>query len=244
MSEEIIAVGPILPLKFGEAVRTAFCGDNCGALIEQFELLFGKVVTGLVVYGSMARPFPPYHIGESDVDLLVLVEEKACGGVWGLADKIEIDCRVHSRDGTLSDPIANWVLYAEGRVLFDSFPPELDTWLRNLSLWKRENPDPWTEADHLRDRVWAQRMVERVIRLGPIDPTAAAMHEARLLATLPTLYAQVKHKHPTSISNWWSSLTEENHLFANGLTSYISIRSFPPNGAALQQLVDELYSSK
>jgi hypothetical protein len=121
-------------------------------------------------------------------------------------------------------------------------PPELDTWLENVSIWKQQSPGPWTEVDHLRDRVWAQRMVNRIIQVGPIDPTIAAMHEARLLATIPVLYAQVKHRHDTSISKWWSRLTRENDVFANALTSYTSKRSFPPDGVALQRLLDELYN--
>jgi len=192
----------------------------------------------------MASPSRSRQIGESDVDLLVLVSETASGGIFGRADNIEIDLHVHSRNAALSDPIDDWIIYAEGRVLFDLWPPALDDWLRNVSIWKQENPDPWTEADHLRDRVWAQRMLERVIRLSPIDPTVAAMHEARLLATIPTLYAQVKHQHTTSISHWWSTLRRENDLFAAALTAYTSKRSFPPDGFALQRLVEKLYDSE
>jgi predicted nucleotidyltransferase len=241
MSEEIIAVGPILPLELGEAVKTAFRDDDYAVLVEQLESIVGKVITGLIVYGSMARRSQSRQIGGSDVDLLVLVQDAASGGVFGRADNIDIDLHVHSRNVALSGAIADWALYAEGRVLFDLCPPELEAWLRNLALWKRENPDPWTEADHLRDHVWAQRMLERIIRLSPIDPTVAAMHEARLLATIPTLYAQVKRKHTTSISKWWATLAHENPVFANALASYTSKRSFPPDGAALQQLLNELY---
>ena len=241
MSEQIVAVGPVLPSKLGEALRTAFVDDDCSILIEQLELITRKVVSGLIVYGSMAKPLRSGHVGKSDVDLLLLVQEDVSGGVFGHADDIEVDLHVHSRAAALCEPVAEWVLYAEGRVLFDSQSPELDAWLKNLASWKRENPDPWNEADHLRNRVWAQRMVDRVIRLSPIDPTVAAMHEARLLATIPTLYAQVTHTHTTSITNWWSQLTRENNVFATALMSYASKRSFPPDGHALQRLLDELY---
>ena len=244
MSEEIVAAGPVLPSKLGEAVRIAFSEDNYSVLVEQLEGVIEKRVSGLIVYGSMAQRSRSRAIGESDLDLLLLVQGTASGGVFGRADTIEIDLHVHSRDAALSDPVADWVLYAEGRVLFDTRPPELEAWLKSLVIWKQQNPDPWTEADHLRDRVWAQRMLDRVIRLSPIDPTVAAMHEARLLATIPTLYAQVKHTHTTSISKWWSALRRDNHSFADALISYTSKRTFPPDVVALERLLNELYGSE
>ena len=244
MSEEIVAAGPVLPSQLARAVRSAFSEDDYGVLVEQLEAVIGKRVSGLIVYGSMAQRSRSRPIGDSDVDLLLLVQGTASGGVFGRADDIEIDLHVHSREAALSDPIADWILYAEGRVLFDMRPPELDTWLKHLATWKQEHADPWTEADHLRDRVWARRMLDRVIRLGPVDPAVAAMHEARLLATIPTLYAQVKRTHTTSISKWWSALRRDDQAFADALIAYTSKRTFPPDAVALERLVDELYGPR
>jgi hypothetical protein len=169
----IIAVGADLPDEFGRAVRVAFSDGDCSTLVAHLETAIGKSVTGIVVYGSMAARPLASELEDSDVDLLVLVEEAASGGVFGRTDGVEIDLHVQSRSATLSDPIANWI-YAEGRVLFDPNEPELEYWLESLRKWKHDHADPWTDADHLRNRVWAQRLVERVIRLGAENPAVAA----------------------------------------------------------------------
>jgi len=242
MSADVIAVGPVLPSKLGEAVRTAFRDGNSRDLVEQLEAVLGRAVTGLVVYGSMAGPFPSSRVGDSDVDLLVLVQETASGGIFGRADDVEIDLHVQSRHATLADPITNWI-YAGGRVLFDVGPPELEEWLRSLSEWKRHNPDPWTDVDHLRSRVSAQRLVQRVRQLSQVDPGAAALHEARLLATIPTLHAQVKRTRTSSIGHWWPALASEDPEFAEALAAYLWKRSYPPDAGALQRLVEKLYGA-
>jgi hypothetical protein len=244
MSEEILAVGPILPAKLGDAVRTALFGHDSGPLVEQLTSVLGTTVSGVIVYGSMARQSRSSQIAHSDVDLLVFVQEAACGGILGVAGDLQIDSHIHSRQAALSDRPAEWALYYSGaRVLFDLEPPELERWLNSLAAWQREHPDPWTRADHLRSHVWVRRMIERIVRLATTDPTVAALHEARLLATLPTLHAQLHRRHTTSIGQWWLTLSQENKALCDAVASYLSERSFPPNGAALQRLVDALYRS-
>ncbi len=240
-SEQRIAVGPVLPPALGEAIKAAFREQNYAALVEQLEFIIGLTITGLLVYGSMAKDPRSVLAAKSDVDLLVLVEANASGGVFGRAGDVDMDLHVQTRRETLGDSAVNWI-YADAAVLFDARPPELNLWLNGLAMWKLKNPDPWTETDHVRSYVWAHRLVERVIKLSATDPAGAAIHEARLLANISMLYAQVKRRRTTSISKWWAILQHEDCVFADALTSYLSKRTYPPDGEALRCLVNALYT--
>jgi hypothetical protein len=242
MCSEVVAVGPDLPKELGEALRTAFRQENCTALVEQLEGLIRTTITGVMVYGSMARSSRATELGESDVDLLVLGDESVRGGVFGCADGVQVDLHIQNRNESLSDPNANWI-YAEGRLLFDARPPELAAWLVELATWKRENPDPWSQVDHLRNRVWAERLIERIIRCKENDPTAASLHEARLLAALPTLHAQAQRKRTTSIGSWCVTLRSEHPALAQALSDYMVTRSAGLNSSLLRGLLSEVYRS-
>jgi hypothetical protein len=243
MSEEIVAVGPVLPDSLGDAIRTALCGGDCSAIVSELERLTAKLVSGLIVYGSMAQPANASKLGKSDVDMLLLVAEPACGGIFGISGNIEIDMHVQARSAALAEPFPNVAPYADGRVLFDENEPELETWLRDVLDWKQGNPDPWSAADRVRIHAWAQRIVNRVTREARDDAVAAAMHEARLLAELPNLYVMVKHRRVTSTSKWWAALKRQDPAFFERLSNYVASRPFPPDGFALQQLVDELFKA-
>lgn len=241
MQNRIIAAGPVLPLELGETVRNAFFNNAYPKLVAALERITGVSISGLIVYGSRASLTPATVFGDADVDLLVLVDEPALGGVFGRAGEVEIDLHLHSRDDALSGPIAEWALYSKGRVLHDVKAPELNHWLQRLSDWKSENPDPWSDVDQLKNRVWAYRIIDRIARLAPIDPAVAVLHESRLLATLSTLHAQVRRTHTTSISHWWAGLTGEDQRFAEAISTYASTRTYPPDAQALRKLVDTLY---
>jgi hypothetical protein len=242
MSSEVVAVGPVLSKEFADALRAAFVAGNCTALVEQIQLAIRKTVTGVILYGGMAREPVAAELGESDVDLLVLVDEPASGGIFGSADGIQIDLHIQHRNQTISDPHTNWI-YAEGRPLFDSRPPELALWLEQLTIWKQKNADPWSEVDHLRSRVWAQRLAEKIVRLSGSDPTIAALHEARLLAALPTLHAQVKRIRTTSIGKWWRTVQTEDPALASALARYISRKPCVRQYIEVEELLNELYRS-
>lgn len=241
MTRQAVAVGPRLPTELGVALRTAFRDGDPRALIFQLEAAIALPVTGLVVYGSQAHRSPSDGIGDSDVDLLVLVDEPAEGGVFGTADGIQVDLHVQSRAETFAEPSINCV-YWEGRALFDLRAPEVEDWLKSLRHWRAVNVDPWTAVDLLRDRVWAERLVERVALLASTEPAIAAMHEARLLATIPTLHAQLKRTRTTSIGQWWSNARRSDPGFASAVETYLTTRTALPNGAALKSLIARLYA--
>ncbi len=135
-------------------------------------------LTGIIIYGSMAHSINSQKIGESDIDLLVLVDEIATGGVFGQADNLEIDLHIQSRKDSLNDVVTNFIC-SEGKVWYDLRPPELTDWLNRINARMNENTNPWTKADELRHRVWAYRLVNKITRISTIDPTAASLHEAR-----------------------------------------------------------------
>src|SRR5690606_21869824 len=109
MYRKIIAVGSILPKSLGLAIQAALTDNNYQNLVEELELLIKIKVTGIIVYGSMANSFNSQKIGESDVDLLILVDEIATGGIFGQADNLEIDLHIQSRSDSLNDVITNFI---------------------------------------------------------------------------------------------------------------------------------------
>jgi len=241
MHEHIVAVGPDLPAELAASIRDALDLGRCEMLLVHLEQMVGLEICGVLVYGSLARRKPPREIGDSDVDLLVLTTADAVGGVFGTAAGIQIDLHVQQRERTLANPQENWV-YAEAEVLHDADPPLLKTWLNSLREWKAQTPDPWSSADHLRGMVWAYRLLRRVERLKRSDPTQASLHEARLLAALPELHAQVRQRRTTSIGQWWRSLRLSEPAMADALQAYDADRRSGDPGA-LRRLVDHLFGA-
>ena len=240
MPKQIVAIGPNLPVSLGNAIRDALVKNNYHSLVMQLESLIQMKVTGIVLYGSMSKPIDPPQIGESDVDILVLVDEEATGGIFGRIENLEIDLHIQSRDTSINDIAANFI-YSQGKVWYDLRPPELSEWLKQINLYMLENKNPWTQADELRHREWAYRLVNKITRIGKIDPTAASLHEARLIANIPTLYKVSQRKYTTSIGNWWQQLLQEDKTYADDISKYLSNRQFPPNGETLKIIIDKLF---
>lgn len=242
MSEQIVAVGPLLPDNLAQAMREAFrTGDN-SSLVEQLARLTEIQVSGLVVYGSMGDRSLPAEIGSSDVDLLLLTDSPANGGVFGFTQDIQVDLHVQMRDSTLNDPATNWI-YADGRVLWDAREPELEKWLEFLRLWKHAHIERWTEADRLRSRVWAYRLVTRVEHLAQIDPAQAKLHESRLIAAFPGFHARLCERHTTSMSKWWRALPTSDPEFSEILEAYLSSVGPTLDPKLLYKVVELLFSS-
>ena len=241
MPGHIVAVGPDLPAELAVSIQAALNLGHCEPLLRDLEQLIGLEISGVLVYGSLAGRVPPRNIGDSDVDLLVLTTTDAVGGVFGTAAGIQIDLHVQQRQHTLANPVENWV-YAEAEVLHDAEPPLLEAWLKSLLEWKAQTPAPWTRADLLRGRVWAYRLLQRVERLKPSDPVQATLHEARLLAAIPELHAQVRQRRTTSIGQWCRSVRLYEPTMAGAIQAYdADRRSGDP--AALRKLVDHLFEA-
>lgn len=241
MHDHIVAVGPDLPADLAASIKDALDLGRGERLLLHLEQLIGLEICGLLVYGSLAGRAPPREFGDSDVDLLVLTTADAVGGVFGTAAGIQIDVHVQQRERTLASPQENWV-YAEAEVLHDAEPPLLKTWLNSLLAWKARTPDPWSRADRLRGRVWAYRLLQRVERLKQSDPTQATLHEARLLAALPELHAQVRHRRTTSIGQWCRSVRLAEPALVDALQAYGADRRSGDPGA-LRRLVDHLFNA-
>lgn len=238
MADGVIAVGPVLPFALKYAVEAAL-GGNCDELVRVLEKLLERRISGIIVYGSMSKSRRA-ELGESDVDLLVLVDEDATGGVFGLAEDLEIDLHVHSRRKFLDD-LAGSFVFAGGKAWYDVHPPELDGWLRDVDLRLTEEPNPWTKADYLRHRVWAYRLVRKIGRIGRIDPAAALLHEARLVAAIPLLHKVAQEEYTTSITNWWDQLVLEDRDLAKCISLYLENRRYPPDGIELRKLIDSIF---
>lgn len=239
MTEHIVAVGPDLPDSLACAIREGVDEQNPGVLVRHLESLIDLEISGLLIYGSLAGRASPRGIDQSDVDLLVLTAVDAVGGVFGTTQGIQVDLHVQAREQTLEDPVRNWV-YADGEVLFDNALPELQHWLEALQHWKSESKDPWTKADRLRGKVWAYRLLDRVERLRATDPAQAMLHEARLLAALPELHAQLHRRRTTSISHWWRATRQDDADLAGAFEVY-EIQRASGSLAALRTLVDRLF---
>lgn len=244
MNKRLAVVGPRLPEALGNLVRKAFIQDSYTPLVESLEDLLAVKVGGLIIYGSRAARPTGSPFGVSDVDLLVLADEPVTGGVFGLAGDVELDVHLDERRSALTGDRSLWALFAGGRVVFDRRPPELATWIEALSCWRRENPNPWSAAQIIKDRAWADRIVARLARAEPGSEKEMVLHEARLLAMLPTLHAQARGRHPTSITRWWTGLAEDDPPFASRLGAYLSNRTSKVNFAALAALIDSLYAGK
>lgn len=236
-----VAFGPVLSPALGTIARNAFLNDIYHELVDALEAIIAMPVSGLIVYGSRTASRGAQNFGHADIDLLLLVDAPVEGGLFGHAGEVEFDLHLHSRQDALNGPVSEWMVYAQGQVLHDARAPELSDWIQHLQHWKHQNPDPWNTVDHLRNRVWAYRLVDRVARLAVTDPTAAVLHESRLLAAVSTLHAQVRHTYTTSISHWWRALTADEPAIAETITQYVAHRTYPPDAQALRALVDALY---
>ena len=241
MHEHIVAVGPNLPADLAVDIKHALDRGRPERLLAHLEKLVGLEICGVLLYGSLAGRAPPREIGDSDVDLLVLTRVDAAGGVFGTAAGIQIDLHVQQRKRTLAEPSENWV-YADAEVLHDAEPPTLKKWLESLREWKAQTPDPWSQADRLRGQVWAYRLLQRVESLQRSDPTEALVHEARLLAALPELHAQVRQRRTTSISKWYRSMRLDAPATADALDAYAVGRRRGDPGA-LRRLLDALFDA-
>ena len=113
MKKEIIAIGPILPLSFERAVLSALTERDSTYLIEELKILIKLEITGVIIYGSMAKCFNIHKAEQSDIDLLVLTNQEASGGIFGQAGNLEIDLHVQPRKSSIEDVAGNFV-YSEG----------------------------------------------------------------------------------------------------------------------------------
>jgi len=208
MTGREIAFGPDLPADLGDLVAAAIRTGNADApvaLAERLSALLGTRVIAIVHYGSSSAD------GESapfDIDLLVLVEASAEGGLWGRAGGVDLDAYVAGIGQALAAVPAEWTHVADGRVLIDR-TGDVASWLAGLRQWRAQEGGVRRASTLLRDRVWSRRMVER-IRLADGDPVRRALLEATLFAAIPELHAQVHHAASTSIKHWLTTIQADD----------------------------------
>lgn len=207
-----VAIGPVIPNTLANALHLYFWDGKYCSLLTELQALISMPISGLVLYGSLAHRKIPAAIGDSDVDLLVLVDEPVHGGIFGYSNGVQIDLHVQTRQTTLSDFTNNWV-YCDARVVWDSTPPQLLLWQEALKSWKIKNLPSWNEADLLRNTVWAERLIRRIERLLPDDIGQARLHFSRLIAAIPTFHSHLRGVHTTSFSQWWKGLAETDPIF-------------------------------
>lgn len=233
MTATRIALGPLLPPSLGDAALAALHNHDAEPLVVAVASLVGAEVSGVLIYGgSAAQPATA-----NDVDLVVLCDKSVSGGIWGDAGPVKIDAHLHHRAQLLSEPLGAWTKYRAARVLYDDKPAELENWLRDLRIYVEQNPNPWDDVDRVRDSVWAERMIARVRAATSVDPSLAALHEARLLSQLAALHAQANHTYQTSLSVWWAQMSIEDSPVGAAVRSYFASRTFPPDANALEKLI-------
>ncbi|MGQ7249330.1 hypothetical protein ACUN9Y_18615 [Halomonas sp. V046] len=233
-----VALGPVLPKELGERLTGAITRGEGAALRDQLEGLIGCAIDGLVVYGSALVSLS----SASDIDLLILSAELVQGGLWGDSGDVLVDAHLHPRRRCLEAPVDHWSHLYGGRVLYDDAPPALETWLESIARWRLATPDPWRCDERLRDRVWALRSIARIARLNATDPLRATLHEAELLAAVPTLYAQARGMHPGSIGSWWASPPDPRLIQA--LDAVRRRRGVTPSPALLRAVIEQVYDAE
>lgn len=242
MGERVIAVGPFLPDSLAATLRECFRSGVSAPLVAALAQLVGADISGLIVYGSMAQKILPAQLGTSDVDLLVVTDTGATGGVFGTSVDVQVDLHVQTRLTTLADAPANWV-YADGRVLWDARPPELETWLEDLRAWKLQHLKRWSAAERLKHRVWADRLVERIQQLSDSDTVQSALHASRLIAAIPEFHARLRGVPTTSMSKWWRELPDADPAFADQMKSCLSGAGILRDSRRLGDIVAFLFAS-
>lgn len=227
MSSRPVAVGPVLGPALADALHQYFVHADVQQLLAQLRVLMPIPFSGVVLYGSLARRPLPAEIGDSDVDLLLLTDEPAHGGIFGFAQEVQVDLHVQTRAATLADLASNWV-YADARILWDARPPELLQWQSTLRAWKSAHRPEWNEVDRLRNQVWAERLIRRLEKLAPVDEGKAWLLSSRLIAAIPQFHAHVRGMHTTSFSQWWGALAVSDPLLHDRLDQYLCARQLRP----------------
>lgn len=227
-------LGPVLPANLVQAVQNALNTGDGTEVANVITKLCHSQVVGVIIYGTAM--FNQHT--SSDVDLLILTESPVRGGAWGNSGDVALDAHIEPLEEVLSAPKASWQHVEGGHVLYDREAPRLKHWLQSLSIYKERVPDPWSEAERLRDRVWARRMLDRVAKLAETDPDRAILHESTLIAAIPSLYAQQRHRHDTSISRWWASPLEPE--IRSRLRTYREARGPRPDVDALRDLLQSV----
>lgn len=236
----VVAAGPVLSPSLGEAALEMLSGGPVEPLVREIEATLGLSVMGLFIFGSRADRVGAAH-GEalpstSDLDLLVVVEQPATGGIWGDTGSLEIDAHVYGYQALVELTPARLPTYRNARLLFDRRFPLMHDWLARLQAWVADNPDPWSAAERLRDHVWTDRMIRRIAHASNVDPPRAALYEARLLAEIAVLHNQAHARFNSSLSQWWRSAQANDQSVRQAVESYFANRRYPPDSKALEAL--------
>lgn len=236
----VVAAGPVLSPSLGDAALEMLSGGTVDSLVREIETIIDLSVIGLFVFGSRADHLGATHgqapPSTSDLDLLVVVEQPAVGGIWGDAGSLEIDAHVYGYQAAVELPPSHLPIYRNAKLLFDRRFPLMTDWLARLQAWIADNADPWSAADRLRDCVWTDRMIRRIADASSVDPARAALYESRLLAEIAVLHNQANGKFNSSLSQWWRSLQAGEQVVQQAVENYLSTRRYPPDARALQTL--------
>jgi hypothetical protein len=227
MNARPIAIGPVLAHAMADTLHHYFSSGDELPLVLYLRTLMPIPFSGLALYGSLAQRSIPAEIGHSDVDLLVLTDEPAHGGIFGFAREVQVDLHVQMRAETLADLERNG-LYGDARILWDARPPELQNWLAKLKIWRNANRPEWSTLERLRNEVWAERLIQRLEMTAPVDEGKAWLLSSRLIASIPSFYTQVRGLHSTSFSQWWRTLPASHPMLHERVNRYLCDRQIDP----------------
>ena len=241
-------LGPLLPKELG--VLLSSISDkrqdevhrhSVHHLVSYLEELIQSPVEGIILYGTSVSKDDNKNEIAIDKDALILCREKITGGIWGYTNQLNLDIYIAPIQVIHEGKERDWSHISQGIVLFDTQGHRLINWVNDLRMWKAKHTIPWSDAERVRDLVWAYRLLERVFLLRESDPLQASVQEALLVSSFSSLYAGSLGRHSTSLTKWIRYISRSDRTFYIALNEYLKNRSFPPNGKKLKELLDMLF---
>ena len=163
-------------------------GEGGPRIARALEAELGREVTGVLLYGSRARG---EETETSDVDALVFAETRERGGLRGTSAGVDLDVEVVPASFAAEAPASDWIHVVPGVPLFDPLGA-VASFAARVEEHRARGPEPMSDAELHRYRVWARRMLARIDRHQGTDPALADYQAAWLLSSLLDLYFRAR----------------------------------------------------